>query len=46
MEAAGTVLLPTNQPWGNRATLLRDPGGNLVNPFAPIAADRPQTAGR
>lgn len=34
------VLLPTNQPWGNRATLLRDPDGNLVNLFAPIAADR------
>jgi predicted enzyme related to lactoylglutathione lyase len=30
------VLSPTNQPWGNRATLLRDPDGNIVNLFAPI----------
>jgi catechol 2,3-dioxygenase-like lactoylglutathione lyase family enzyme len=30
------VLEPTNQPWGNRAMLFRDPDGNLVNFFHPI----------
>lgn len=30
------VLEPTNQPWGNRAMLFRDPDGNLINVFAPI----------
>jgi catechol 2,3-dioxygenase-like lactoylglutathione lyase family enzyme len=25
------VLEPTNQPWGNRAMLFRDPDGNLIN---------------
>jgi uncharacterized glyoxalase superfamily protein PhnB len=29
------VQPPTNQPWGNRAMLFRDPDGNLVNMFAP-----------
>lgn len=28
------VQLPTDQPWGNRAMLFRDPDGNLVNMFA------------
>jgi len=28
------VLPPTNQPWGTRATLFRDPDGNLINYFA------------
>jgi len=32
------VLEPTNQPWGNRSMLFRDPDGNLVNFFAPIRA--------
>jgi catechol 2,3-dioxygenase-like lactoylglutathione lyase family enzyme len=27
---------PTNQPWGNRSTLFRDPDGNLVNLFTPL----------
>jgi catechol 2,3-dioxygenase-like lactoylglutathione lyase family enzyme len=27
------VLPPTDQPWGNRAAILRDPEGNLVNLF-------------
>ncbi|MER7724699.1 VOC family protein [Streptomyces sp. NPDC096323] len=27
---------PTTMPWGNRALLLRDPDGNLVNFFAPV----------
>ncbi len=30
------VLEPTEQPWGNRAMLFRDPDGNLVNFFHPI----------
>jgi len=30
------VLPPTDQPWGNRAALLRDPDGNIVNLFAPL----------
>jgi predicted enzyme related to lactoylglutathione lyase len=29
------VLEPTEQPWGNRALLFRDPDGNLVNFFHP-----------
>lgn len=29
------VLEPTDQPWGNRSMLLRDPDGNLVNVFTP-----------
>jgi catechol 2,3-dioxygenase-like lactoylglutathione lyase family enzyme len=32
------VLEPTNQPWGNRSMLFRDPDGNLINFFAPIRA--------
>jgi|SRR5215475_3219429 len=32
------VLEPTNQPWGNRSVLFRDPDGNLINFFAPIQA--------
>ena len=28
------VMPPTDQPWGNRSMLLRDPDGNLVNIFA------------
>jgi uncharacterized glyoxalase superfamily protein PhnB len=28
------VQPPTDQPWGNRAMLFRDPDGNLVNMFA------------
>ena len=32
------VLEPTNQPWGNRSMLFRDPDGNLVNFFAPVRA--------
>lgn len=30
------VMEPTNQPWGNRSMLFRDPDGNLINFFAPI----------
>jgi uncharacterized glyoxalase superfamily protein PhnB len=31
------VLEPTNQPWGTRSMLFRDPDGNLINFFTPIA---------
>ena len=37
------VLEPTNQPWGNRSMLFRDPDGNLINFFAPIRAGRVST---
>jgi predicted enzyme related to lactoylglutathione lyase len=30
------VAEPTTMPWGNRALLLRDPDGNLVNLFTPV----------
>jgi catechol 2,3-dioxygenase-like lactoylglutathione lyase family enzyme len=32
------VLEPTNQPWGNRSMLFRDPDGNLINFFTPARA--------
>jgi uncharacterized glyoxalase superfamily protein PhnB len=32
------VLEPTDQPWGNRSMLFRDPHGNLINFFAPLRA--------
>ena len=31
------VLEPTDQPWGNRSMLFRDPDGNLINLFAPVS---------
>lgn len=31
------VQEPTTMPWGNRSLLLRDPDGNLVNLFTPVA---------
>jgi catechol 2,3-dioxygenase-like lactoylglutathione lyase family enzyme len=30
------VLEPTDQPWGNRALMFRDPDGNLINFFHPV----------
>ncbi|OBH06951.1 MULTISPECIES: VOC family protein [unclassified Mycobacterium] len=33
------VTAPTTMPWGNRAVLLRDPDGNLVNLFTPVTAE-------
>jgi uncharacterized glyoxalase superfamily protein PhnB len=30
------VQEPTDQPWGNRSMLFRDPDGNLVNFFTPL----------
>jgi predicted enzyme related to lactoylglutathione lyase len=32
------VQPPTTMPWGNRSLLFRDPDGNLVNFFHPVAA--------
>lgn len=34
------VLEPTDQPWGNRSMLFRDPDGNLINFYAPINGDK------
>ena len=31
------VLEPTDQPWGARSMLFRDPDGNLINVFSRIA---------
>ncbi|MCF8590145.1 VOC family protein [Gordonia liuliyuniae] len=28
---------PTDMPWGNRSLLVRDPDGNLINFFTPVA---------
>jgi predicted enzyme related to lactoylglutathione lyase len=33
------VLEPTNQPWGNRSMLFRDPDGNLINFFTSISCE-------
>ena len=38
------ILEPTNQPWGNRSMLFRDPDGNLINFFAPIHKNEGQGA--
>ena len=39
------TLEPTDQPWGNRSMLFRDPDGNLINFFAPIGrANNPSHA--
>ena len=35
---ADFVTVPTTMPWGNRALLLRDPDGNLVNFFTPAGS--------
>jgi catechol 2,3-dioxygenase-like lactoylglutathione lyase family enzyme len=35
------VLEPTNQPWGNRSMIFRDPDGNLIN-FYNVINDRPR----
>ncbi|BBA99520.1 hypothetical protein RVR_6180 [Actinacidiphila reveromycinica] len=36
VDPADFVNEPTTMPWGNRALLLRDPDGNLVNLFTPV----------
>lgn len=37
-ELVGEFLLePTDQPWGSRSMLFRDPDGNLINFFTPMA---------
>ena len=33
------VQKPTTMPWGNRSLLFRDPDGNLVNFFTPVAPE-------
>ena len=33
------VTPPTTMPWGNRALLVRDPDGNLVNFFTPATPE-------
>lgn len=39
-EHVGKVVTePTTMPWGNRALLLRDPDGNLVNLFTPVSEE-------
>jgi uncharacterized glyoxalase superfamily protein PhnB/predicted SnoaL-like aldol condensation-catalyzing enzyme len=37
-QAVEIVKAPTTQPWGLRSVWFRDPDGNLVNLFAPVAA--------
>jgi predicted enzyme related to lactoylglutathione lyase len=36
------VQPPTTMPWGNRSLLFRDPDGNLVNFFTPVAPEAKQ----
>jgi hypothetical protein len=38
------VMEPTDQPWGTRSMLFRDPDGNLINMFA-ILSHRPMLSG-
>jgi predicted enzyme related to lactoylglutathione lyase len=33
------VMEPTDQPWGSRSMLFRDPDGNLINFFAQTSGD-------
>jgi len=40
------VTEPTTMPWGNRALLLRDPDGNLVNFFTPVTPQARANFGR
>lgn len=35
------VMEPTDQPWGARSMLFRDPDGNLINFFTPIGEPSP-----
>ena len=37
---------PTTMPWGNRALLVRDPDGNLVNFFTPVTPAAIEKFGR
>jgi catechol 2,3-dioxygenase-like lactoylglutathione lyase family enzyme len=43
------ALEPTDQPWGNRSMLFRDPDGNLINFYTPMRqpanSQRAETAG-
>jgi predicted enzyme related to lactoylglutathione lyase len=40
------VAGPTTMPWGNRSLLFRDPDGNLVNFFTPVAPEARAAFGR
>ena len=33
-QVTAWVQEPTNQPWGNRSMLFRDPDGNLINLYS------------
>jgi predicted enzyme related to lactoylglutathione lyase len=44
--ATDLVLAPTTMPWGNRSLVFRDPDGNLVNLFAPVAPEAKAKFGR
>ena len=44
--ALDTAMPPTTMPWGNRALLLRDPDGNLINFFTPVTEDAIRRASR
>jgi catechol 2,3-dioxygenase-like lactoylglutathione lyase family enzyme len=35
------VLTPTDQPWGSRSMVLRDPEGNLVNIYSTTGGNTP-----
>jgi predicted enzyme related to lactoylglutathione lyase len=39
LPEAEVVTEPTTMPWGNRALLVRDPDGNLVNFFTPVSPE-------
>ncbi|WEK71009.1 MAG: VOC family protein [Candidatus Chryseobacterium colombiense] len=37
--SSSVVQEPTTMPWGNRSLLFRDPDGNLINFFTPVAKE-------
>jgi len=39
------VLEPTNQPWGNRSMIFRDPDGNLINFYTVIHGEPRKCSG-
>ncbi len=39
------VMEPTNQPWGTRSMLFRDPDGNLLNLYALVDAQGQMSGG-
>jgi len=38
------VMEPTNQPWGNRSMVFKDPDGNLINMFTRLPNTRASRA--